>query len=146
MSYSETQTQTREYLVSQLAALDKQEAVKPKTSFNDMYSDIFNVASIICSRSTGRQGSVKQTMDQFWDENTEVGKRNHSIKNALVDHRRTFNAIAKDNNCAPTTVVRVFETIKLIQQAMIAGKPIPQYPAEPKTSRYIKKAAAASQN
>jgi len=128
MSYLETQKQTRERLVNQLAALDAIET--HETVVTDPFAAIFDVAARIVNRKTARFGNRSpQTLTEFWNTKTESGQRNYKIMLELAKDDCAINSIANNLKVSPNLVTRVKDTVTLMQEARLAGKPMPKYPA-----------------
>lgn len=127
MNYSETQTQTRQYLINQLAALD---AIETHERVSDPFAAIFDVAARIVNRkSPGFGRRDPQTLTEFWDTKTDSGQRNYKIMLELAKDDCPINNIANRLNVSPNLVTRVKDTVALMQEARLSGKPLPQYPA-----------------
>lgn len=121
------------YLVAQADAIDDRLPEDP-------YAAIFDIADRIVNRKTIGMGKrPKQTMREFWDINTEAGKRNNTIALELAKDDATIYDIAKKLEVSYNLVTRVKDTVVLIQKARLAGQPMPKYPAP--SSKYKLKAS-----
>ena len=127
MSYVETSNQTREYLMNRLAALD---AVETPETVADPFATIFDVAARIVNRkSKGLGKRAPQTLTEFWDTKTKSGERNYKIMLELAKDDCVIYNIAKRLEVSQNLVTRVKDTVALMQEARLAGKPMPKYPA-----------------
>ena len=98
------------------------------------FADIFAIADRIINRKTVRLGwggkRQPMTLNDFWDKTTERGKRNHKIAAQLgYDSTKPIIEVAKDNKVTFSTVVRVKDTVALMQTARLSGQALPKHPA-----------------
>lgn len=115
------------YLIAQAQADDE-------SSQRDPFADIFAMADRIINRKTVRLGwggkRQPMTLNEFWDKTTERGKRNHKIAAQLGYESSTpIIQVAKDNGVTFATVMRVKDTVALMQAARLSGQPLPKHPA-----------------
>ena len=115
------------YLIAQAHAHDE-------SSQRDPFADIFAIADRIINRKTVKLGwggkRQPMTLNEFWDKTTERGKRNHKIAAQLGYESSTpIIQVAKDNGVTFATVVRVKDTVALMQAARLSGQPLPKHPA-----------------
>lgn len=96
----------------------------------DPFAAIFDVAARIVNRKkVGFGRRAPQTLTEFWNTKTESGQRNYKIMLELAKDDCAINSIANKLKVSPNLVTRVKDTVVLMQEARLAGKPMPKYPA-----------------